>query len=169
MDEALFLDWLDKQDNFACLPREMREPPEDVFDLGSCQSAQLIIFLKEFRAEVLGNIQPLKRKDLYHVYPKDGLCIEWDRTKEKTINEYCAGRFFYEKRNAGWPDSAKKLNKHFSKILKHVKEVSPKCSVAKFPIYIGEDLEAKQLTGNVRVIFASGKKIQFGTNKFHKQ
>ncbi len=165
LDEKLFLDWLDKINDFVSLPREMDKPPVDILALGSCQSRLQTIILKEFKAEVLGNVQLIAGKDFYHVYPKNGLCIEWDRTRVMNKNNYCSGRLYYEKRNAGWPESAKKLTTIFNKIIKYINKVSPKRSVSKYPIYVGADLNSKQLKGKSHIVFPNGEKIELEKNK----
>jgi hypothetical protein len=123
------------------LPRFFTDRELEPQPFGTFESTKLVVFMSSASPEVLGNVQPLLNDPgTYHVWPRDGLCFEWNRTESALGNRFSAGRLYYERQRAGWPEIEGPLTKHFSATVSWIKRSYPLCEQRKRPIYVGPAL-----------------------------
>ncbi|WP_444912595.1 hypothetical protein [Microbulbifer sp. PAAF003] len=165
VDEEAFIDRFNRLGDFMCLPRMMEEEFVEPCVLGGCQDQQQVIFLKKFFPVVMSNIKKVEGKELFHVLPREGLCIEWIRTSWNSIDNCVPGRLFYDEDGSSGPDSTKQLSKTFNQIRMWIEKDAPFRTDARFSVYVGSDLSKKLESKKARVLYRGGGDLELVNNE----
>lgn len=165
-DEALLISMLSEKYNLRYLPRTFRNPNPIPVSLSSLQCEKLVLFLIEFEEGVLCHINPVVgTPGEYHIFPRDNLCIEWNRSilSDKKLCHY--GRCYLPDRKNGNREAKKRIRQVMSDIIGFVTLVSPKISVLTPPVFIGPDLAALIEKGTIHgVAYRSGSIMELCPN-----
>jgi hypothetical protein len=159
-DEGALIIILSNRYNLRCLPRTFSDPSPNIAKLDAAGFERLIIFPPEVEGSVLNNIRPvIGGEGEFHVFPRDNLCIEWNRSaiSEDGLCHY--GRCYLADRKNGDGATSKQMRQVMSFIVRYVKSVSPKISVLSPPVYIGSDVVELIEKGNVRGVAYRGGSI----------
>jgi hypothetical protein len=165
-DEQLIKDWLNKRAGWLSLPRLFKDADLRPVSLEEGSALEEVVFLSESVAEVIGNIQPLSNDvNTYQVYPRDGLCFDWEKSMLSDDGlGYTRGRFYYGSCNSGWPEFVIQITKHFTALQAYVKETYPMMTLGKNPVYIGPTLSYRIAHGLSSHSWKSGKPIEIVAN-----
>lgn len=139
-DERKLIDSLAKFDLY-CLPRFFLTDSPKISNLGELSERDQVIFRKDFKSKVLKKIKPVLNDPLnFHVYPKEGNCIEWKRSISDEKGElYTRGRFYFRPDLEGNEEESKNLTKVYRFICREIKKNSFK-SDDHTPTYVGKHL-----------------------------
>jgi hypothetical protein len=143
----------------CCLPRLFPDSKPRPMELSSCDSNEQVLFIDTFSRLVCSHVSPvLDKPKLFHVSPKRGLCLEWERTEERD-EKYIPGRYYLDTSNPISNDSFQLLKKLMSAITSHVKRTYPMKSDPPTNIYVGSDLSSKLAAGVASVVYRDGSPI----------
>ncbi len=152
-DEEAAIAVLAEVEPWSALPRFLDAPPKRALELGACGAADQVIFPKRISATVLARVQPVAdASGRFHVYPKAGVCIEWDRT-QRQANGFLAGRFFFERHEDG--DAS--VEKAFDRLNRWIRRTSCARIAERFPVFVGSSLFAAVSAGKERIVFPNGR------------
>jgi hypothetical protein len=139
LNEVLLMKW-----NLLCLPWSFASPYLQPQRLGECDGKVQIIFCDSFRQTVMDNIRLVSGETgRYHVFPKNGLCIQWTRTVRKGRG-FIPGRYYFDSSSPVSESSSVVLKKVMALIVRNVRRTYPKKSGKRYPVFVGPDL-AKML------------------------
>lgn len=165
-DEESLISMLSETYDLRYLPRTFPNPKPIPATLSSVQCEKLILFPHEFEKVVLNHIGPVVGTvGEYHIFPRDNLCIEWNRsmTSDKKLCHY--GRCYLPDRKNGERESKKQIRQVMSDIIGFVKMCSPKVSVLSPPVFVGPDLAKLIEKGAVHgVAFRGGSIMELRPN-----
>jgi hypothetical protein len=164
-DERHFKKMLTAKFELLALPRVLSSLNPTPMDLHSIQEPQVIMFGAQFLETVLNRINPIKGKsDLFQVFPRDNLCIEWDRSLsfEKGTSY---GRCYLPNRQAEISEIEQFNDGVMRHITTYIKGTSPEISVLTPHVYLGEDLVMRIRKGvSDGVYYAGGSLMKTRAN-----
>lgn len=156
-DERLANEQLARRGDFLCLPRFFESRDEQPVTLGECEADDQVVFPAGSRDAVLRHVVLVADSSgRFHVYPKDGLCIEWTRTARVGAT-YVPGRYFFS------PDAtatSQTLEKALAGLVSWIKTSHPMKTSGRFPIFVGPALWKLVKAGTVSLAYRSGKPLE---------
>jgi hypothetical protein len=149
-----------------CLPWLYTSPNPQAQRLGEYDARHQIILCDEFRQTVMENIRPvIGDPGRYLVFPKDGLCIEWNRTSRKGRG-FIPGRYYFEATREGPESSSALLKKVMSLIVRTIRRTYPKKSGKRYPIYVAPDLAKMLDKGEAELVYPDGTMMPVVNNPY---
>ncbi len=140
-DEASLISMLSEKYDLRCLPRTFTAPSPVPSALSSFQFEKLVLFLHESEEIVLGHIAPVVgTAGEYHIFPRDNLCVEWNRSIISHDKLCHYGRCYLSDRKGRNAEGAKQIRQVMCDIGRFVKISSPKVSVLSPPVFVGKHL-----------------------------
>jgi hypothetical protein len=160
-DEKKLIDSLAKYDLY-CLPRFFLTNSPKILNLGGLLDRDQVIFSKEFKQEILYKIKPVLNNPLkFHVFPKNGNCIEWDRSITDESRElHTPGRFYFKPDLEENAEESEYLTKVYRFICREIKKNSFK-SKDHTPIYVGKHLASLIEQDVCQLTYGSNTKVEF--------
>lgn len=104
----------------------------------------------------MSNIRPVSgQPEQYHVFPKNGLCIEWNRTSRKGQG-FIPGRYYLELSQPVSESSSALLKNVMALIVRMVRKTYPKKSGNRYPIFLGPNLAEKVDNKEAELVYPDG-------------
>ncbi|MDZ4779719.1 MAG: hypothetical protein SGJ19_05660 [Planctomycetia bacterium] len=143
--------------DLACLPRFVASPHATPIDFGSCQDLEQVLFCRRFCSVVIRNLRAVEDDSgRFHVYPKDGLCIEWTGSSRHGQHGYVPGRYFLGTSNVAEPATLDDTKKVMSYVMRTIKSKYTMKSSGRFPVLVGPDLAKSVRTNTASVVYPNG-------------
>lgn len=161
-DEEAFIGALNARFSLLCLPRQLDSADIKPKPLLDRIGLEQIIFIAEFSSLIRKRLEPIIGKEsVFHVFPRSGLCIEWDRTHISDKKAY-RGRFYYVYNEAS--EHAKLTNDVYNFICRYLKkECTTVGQFGKSPIYVCPDLAKSIDSGETLLVTRGGLPMQIAT------
>lgn len=164
-DEADLIHLLDQKFELKCLPRQMESEDQSPQKPGTVSDINQVIFFDSWANEVQASVNPISNNEnMFHVFPKDNLCLEWSRSQQPVENQFTSGRFYFSP-DAEVPELATKdLKRLFNFIKREIQHTYPMLHPNKQPIYVGPHLWKMVQNGEAQVVFKQDYPIPLEPN-----
>lgn len=151
-DEKLLVTMLLRQHELLHLPRTFQTTKPRPSSLNQLADEKVIIFGAEFIEMVLQSVVPVSgQTGLFQIFPRDNLCIEWNRSTKSKEGNIFTGRFFLPDKESKNASCKRFIHKVMANIKRSVTANSPKMSVLAPHVYLGvkllEQIENKSSPG----------------------
>ncbi len=160
-DELATMDYLRSKFGLLFAVRESSTKDIACVPVEKSRDRKLIVFLKDHGNEVSMRVKPVRGKALaYHVAPRDGLCIEWNRTIEND-HVFNPGRYYFK------PLRVSNCSAEISSVFRCLQRYIKKTYFAYLPdvgspIFVGPQLRKNAIRAKVQLAYPSGEVISVG-------
>jgi hypothetical protein len=158
-DEIALIEAMESKFHLLSLPFEFTEKEQHVCTPKDCPTSRMFLFCSEYADLVMKNVVPFPdQSSLFHIWPNDGLGIEWDRSILQ--NEICRyGRLYLSTDSPVDANSLKLLKSIMRFAVKYIQTESPLQSDDTTPVYFGRQLSQAIEQGSIKGVAYRGGKL----------